>query len=362
MTRIQVHPDEMIKNAVLISESKHQLGKIFYELEKTMHFLQSDWSGMTREDFFRDFREVKEYIFPSFLDLLSTFQKKLQEEARAFRAVDSSTGEVRIIPSPPEPSFLMGLIDKAIGDTVIGLSDTIVSFFNNPLSTLGDVGYDLTIGKIVDVGRGIGFAWDAAWGTGTAKSDIEEFVNEQKKQLEEDESGYYKGAVIGKAASYFLFGKALHSKNHNGSGGSNGSNGSGDSKKEPEKGSGKEGTGNVFENGRASIETFKSNPKVFSGKSAEEIAKTLEDAGYEVTVQASKKSRSGAKIIKILNTEGDKNITQMQVSPGGGRHGESPYVKISTSDQGIIKIVDGSENVYKTDGAETATIIFTGRK
>ncbi|MFS0861054.1 hypothetical protein, partial [Paenibacillus taichungensis] len=124
-----------------------------------------------------------------------------------------------------------------------------------------------------------------------------------------------------------------------------------------------EGTGNtVFENGRASIETFKSNPKVFSGKSAEEIAKILEDAGYEVTVQASKKSRSGAKIIKIQNTGGDKNITQMQVSPGGGRHGESPYVKISTSDQGIIKIVDGSENVYKTDGAETATIIFTGRK
>ncbi|MBP2113276.1 hypothetical protein [Paenibacillus silagei] len=126
---------------------------------------------------------------------------------------------------------------------------------------------------------------------------------------------------------------------------------------------GAEGKGStVFENGRASIETFKSNPKVFSGKSAEEIAKILEDAGYEVTVQASKKSRSGAKIIKIQNTGGDKNITQMQVSPGGGRHGESPYVKISTSDQGIIKIVDGSENVYKTDGAETATIIFTRRK
>ncbi|WP_350006480.1 hypothetical protein [Shouchella clausii] len=35
-------------------------------------------------------------------------------------------------------------------------------------------------------------------------------------------------------------------------------------------------------------------------------------------------------------------------------------VKISTSDQGIIKVVDGSPNNYLTDGAEKATIIFTG--
>ncbi|MCM3340845.1 hypothetical protein M3650_19960 [Paenibacillus sp. MER TA 81-3] len=139
--------------------------------------------------------------------------------------------------------------------------------------------------------------------------------------------------------------------------GSGGKGNSGKNEKSSNKGTGKA----VFENGRASIDTFKSNPKVFSGKSAEEVAKMLEDAGYEVTVQASKKSRSGAKIIKIQNTESSKNITQVQVSPGGGRHGDSPYVKISTSDQGIIKIVDGSESVYKTDGVETATVIFTGR-
>lgn len=41
-------------------------------------------------------------------------------------------------------------------------------------------------------------------------------------------------------------------------------------------------------------------------------------------------------------------------------HGSSPYVKISTTDQGIIKIIDGSKSLYKTDGKETATIIFLG--
>ena len=58
----------------------------------------------------------------------------------------------------------------------------------------------------------------------------------------------------------------------------------------------------------------------------------------------------------------EKNISQVQVSPGGGRHGSNPYVKISTTDQGIIKIVDGIESAYKTDGKETATIIFSGGK
>lgn len=118
----------------------------------------------------------------------------------------------------------------------------------------------------------------------------------------------------------------------------------------------------IFKSGRASIEAIESNSKVFSGKSADEIANMLREGGYNVTVEASKRSTSGAKIIKINNAGNGRNISQVQVSPGGGRHGANPYVKISTTDQGIIKIVDGIESTYKTDGAETATIIFTGRK
>ncbi|WOO38216.1 pre-toxin TG domain-containing protein [Anaerocolumna sp. AGMB13020] len=114
----------------------------------------------------------------------------------------------------------------------------------------------------------------------------------------------------------------------------------------------------VIKNGKITIDDIKANPATFSGKSADEIAQMLKDAGYDVTVQASRRSSSGAKIIKINNPGGGKNITQVQVSPGGGRHGANPYVKISTSDQGIIKIVDGIEDIYKTDGKETSTIIF----
>lgn len=243
MIRIQVHPDELEKNARLLQQSKQQLGKILYELDKDMYLLQSEWSGVTSEKFFWDFMNIKESVFPSALGLLDKFQNKLQETASLFRSTDSSGVEVLRLPEELGPSFATGLIDKAIGDTVTGMGETLEAFIYSPFSTLGSLTYAMTVGKIVDVGRGVGFAWDAAWGTGTARSDIEQFVNEQKKQLGEDESGYYKGAVIGQALSYFLFGKALHSKDHHGSGGSSRS---GEGKNDPEKENGKEGRDSVI--------------------------------------------------------------------------------------------------------------------
>ena len=122
----------------------------------------------------------------------------------------------------------------------------------------------------------------------------------------------------------------------------------------------KGGLDTIIKNGKVSIDDIKTNPSAFSGKSAEEIADVLRNSGYAVTIKNSTRSRSGAQIIQINNSGGGKNISQVQVSPGGGRHGSNPYVKISTTDQGIIKIVDGIEGTYKTDGKETATIIFSG--
>ena len=130
-------------------------------------------------------------------------------------------------------------------------------------------------------------------------------------------------------------------------------------KEAAEKGA-KGGLDTIIKNGKVSIDDIKTNPSAFSGKSAEEIADVLRNSGYDVTIKNSTRSRSGAQIIQINNSGGGKNISQVQVSPGGGRHGSNPYVKISTTDQGIIKIVDGIEGTYKTDGKETATIIFSG--
>ncbi|MDM5279692.1 WXG100 family type VII secretion target [Paenibacillus silvae] len=234
----------------MVQQCKLELDRIVRELDKSIYFLQSEWSGATREQFFWDFMEVKD-VFPATLGKLDEIQKEFTFIANNFRTTDS-TGEVALyIPDELKPSFFTGAVDKAIGDTVTGLGEMAEAILYHPFSTIGNLAYDMTLGKLVDARRGIAFAWDAAWGTGTARSDIEQFVDEQKKQLNEDESGYYKGALVGQALSYFIFGRALHSKDHHGSGGGSGG------KKESEQGSGRKGNASTVQKQKEIIKSYK---------------------------------------------------------------------------------------------------------
>lgn len=223
MQRIQVHPDVLDEKARLVQQKKQELERMVWELEKSIYMLQSDWSGVTGERFFWDFMQAKE-VFPTTLGLLDEIQKEFTFIAKNFRTTDGS-GEVALyIPEELKRNFAVGLLDKSIGDTVTGMGQTAEAFFDNPFSTLGSVAYAMTVGKVVDVGRGIQFAWDAAWGTGTARSDIEQFVEDQKKQVDESGAGYYGGAMTGQALAYVLFGKAFRSMDdkHTDLGGSGG--------------------------------------------------------------------------------------------------------------------------------------------
>lgn len=89
--------------------------------------------------------------------------------------------------------------------------------------------------------------------------------------------------------------------------------------------------------------------------------KVLKENGYEdISKTKSKNPSSKAKIIRIGKQGKGHNVNQIQLSPGGGRHGDSPYIKISTTDnQGKIKVVFGKESDYKHEGNEKATVIFT---
>ena len=53
---------------------------------------------------------------------------------------------------------------------------------------------------------------------------------------------------------------------------------------------------------------------------------------------------------------------QVQVSLGGGRHGDCPYVKISTNDIGKFKVVNGTKKEYKGDKNEKAKIFFKRKR
>ncbi|NEU62831.1 WXG100 family type VII secretion target [Paenibacillus sp. ALJ109b] len=47
MQRIQVHPDVLEEKARLVQQKKQELERMVRELEKSIYFLQSDWSGVT---------------------------------------------------------------------------------------------------------------------------------------------------------------------------------------------------------------------------------------------------------------------------------------------------------------------------
>ncbi|NUU78031.1 WXG100 family type VII secretion target [Paenibacillus xylanilyticus] len=223
MQRIEVHPDVLEEKARLVQQKKQELERIVWELEKSIYLLQSDWSGVTGERFFWDFMQVKE-VFPTTLSLLNKIQEYFNYVADNFRTTDGS-GEVALyIPEELKQTFAKGLADGSVGETVTGIGQTVEAFADNPLSTVGSLAYALTLGKVVDAGRGIKFAWDAAWGTGTARSDVEQFVEEQKKQVDQDGLGYYSGSMAGQVLAYALFGRAFHAveNKHSDLGGSGG--------------------------------------------------------------------------------------------------------------------------------------------
>ena len=120
----------------------------------------------------------------------------------------------------------------------------------------------------------------------------------------------------------------------------------------------------LFRDGHITFSGVSAHREKFMTKSIRKIVKLLQKHGYKVEIAKSKRANLGskAKIIKILNPSKKRNIIQVQVSPGSKRHGGIPYIKISTTDKGIIKIINGTRKDYKTDGTEKARIYFRRRK
>ena len=96
--------------------------------------------------------------------------------------------------------------------------------------------------------------------------------------------------------------------------------------------------------GHVTLESISARAEFFLGKSVARIEHELHKHGYETQRRPSVHSTSKAKIIVTLNGNKDRNIAQIQVSPGSKRHGDVPYVKISTTDIGKIKIIGASKS------------------
>lgn len=118
----------------------------------------------------------------------------------------------------------------------------------------------------------------------------------------------------------------------------------------------------VFESGgHISEKSFEGYREYFLGKSVKRIAKDVEKHGYKVRIEDSRHKFSKAKRIVVLNPSKERNVSVVQVSPGSRRHGDTAYVKVSTTNEGKYKIVSKKE-LYISDGKETAKIYYPRRK
>lgn len=85
------------------------------------------------------------------------------------------------------------------------------------------------------------------------------------------------------------------------------------------------------------------------------VVVSLYSTGLACEVRPGRKSST---LVVSTNPSKDRNITQIQVSPNGStHHGSDPYVKVSTKDIGVVKIVEGSKKTYNGRN-EKATVIF----
>ena len=114
--------------------------------------------------------------------------------------------------------------------------------------------------------------------------------------------------------------------------------------------------------GAVTEKSISEHREFFFGKSAGKLSKILNKYGYKTRIRPSTHSASKAKIVVTLNPSKNRNISQIQVSPGSRRHGNVPYVKISTTNAGIFKIINSSSKAYKSDGTEKAKLLFRRRR
>lgn len=114
--------------------------------------------------------------------------------------------------------------------------------------------------------------------------------------------------------------------------------------------------------GHTNYRRIADNRENFYDKNAQEISEVLEAKGYSTLIRKSSHSNSKANLVITTNYNKNRNITCIEVSSGSVRHGNIPYVRISTTDYGKFKVINGTKSQYKSDGHENSKLIFKRRK
>ena len=228
MVKIMVSPDQLMEVVRHFLNQRQELERMCNQLDKQIYFISEGWSGATKERFFHEYLSARQSMGVT-MEKISSIAQQLNFIARSFAEADGEGGSAIVMPSlPPEvEAKLESDVDytasvlKGVGATIEGLFydavGTVKSFWESPFGTVYDIGYAFTVGRAVDALLGARFAWDYAWGTGTARSDAEQLLEQIKRTEEEEGRGYNTGYIVSQAASYLTIGKLLkksHVKNN----------------------------------------------------------------------------------------------------------------------------------------------------
>lgn len=142
MNKILVSPSHLEEVAALFVNQRQELEQMCRKLDEQIHFVQSNWSGATRERFFEEYRTARETIKVTF-EQISAIGQQLHFIAREFRRVD---GEHEVI-QYPDGAIFRGVYDSAT-ETYNDIKATGQSFLEHPFRTTFEFAYGLTIGEI----------------------------------------------------------------------------------------------------------------------------------------------------------------------------------------------------------------------
>lgn len=89
----------------------------------------------------------------------------------------------------------------------------------------------------------------------------------------------------------------------------------------------------LFEEGHVTYESIAAHREEFMGKNIEQLSKLLKVNGYQFNIRGSIHENSKAQVMVITNSSKNRNIKQLQLSPGTPRHGnilclQKKYLKL----------------------------------
>ncbi len=88
MSELLLEPDELRKAAGTFNESKNSLAELTKKLDETTKALETKWVGVSQEVFFKQYKELRQYL-EGFGLILGNISREMEAMADRFEQADN---------------------------------------------------------------------------------------------------------------------------------------------------------------------------------------------------------------------------------------------------------------------------------